>query len=424
MSLPDEKMPLAGKKIPPAKRKKPLLKIIALLLVFMGSFLIGKFIADWGILGGLGRNSFVPEGAELPVDRLNVLLLGIDARPGEKEARTDSIILASIDRDTKKIALVSIPRDTLVEIPGHGQNKINLANPLGGAELACRTVEDLLGVQIPYYVKTNFNGFKEIVDTLGGVNIEVEKRMYNPAEEIDLKPGQQKLDGYDALGYVRYRHDALGDITRTERQQKFLTALAREMLQARTIIKLPKLIPQLMTAVDTNLKVGDAIFLARVASNLDSNNIVTATLPGVFYNYKGGSYWKVDEAKAKVILNDLFAGLKVATVTGPDINVPADGKATRKPKPNSGHPPEEGQSSSGDKAGDTGEESSGRGNDVSNSGQESSGQPEQDSDKPGLPPDSTKQPGQDQGEGSSPTGGNSGPGPVNPAGPGNPDKTS
>jgi len=318
----------------PRRRKISPLKFIALMLVFTVSFFTGKFIADWGMAGSprsQGEN-VSGEDADLPVNRLNVLLLGMDARPGEKEARTDSIIVVSIDRDTKKIAMVSVPRDTLVEIPGHGPNKINSANALGGAELAKKTVESLLGVEIPYYVKTNFEGFKEIVDTLGGVDIEVEKRMYYPAENINLRPGMQRLNGTDALGYVRFRHDALGDISRAERQQKFLTALAKEMLRARTIIKLPKLIPQLMDAVETNLKMGDAIFLARVASKLNPDNIVTATLPGTFYNYKGISYWKADEDKAKVVLNDLFRGLKLATITGPDINVPADKPAVKKPQ--------------------------------------------------------------------------------------------
>ncbi len=156
--------------------------------------------------------------------------------------------------------------------------------------------------------------------------------MYYPAEKIDLKPGLQRLNGEDALGYVRYRHDALGDITRAERQQKFLTALAKEMFRARTIIKLPKLIPQLMDAVETNLKMTDVLFLARVTSKLNPDNIVTATLPGTFYNYKGVSYWKADEDKAKVVFNDLFRGLKLATITGPDINVPPDKKAAKKPQ--------------------------------------------------------------------------------------------
>lgn len=346
------------------KKRYIYLKILLLSVVFVAAFAGGRFI--YGLVNPeappvvLETNE---KGELLPVDRLNVLLLGIDARPGEKDARTDSMILVSIDRDTKKIAMVSIPRDTLVEIPGHGREKINSANLYGGVDLARETVENLMGVKIPYYVKTNFDGFKDIVDTLGGVTIDVEKRMAYRAEGINLYPGTQRLDGYNALGYVRYRYDTLGDISRTERQQKFLTALAKEMLQAGTILKLPKLAPQIMDAVETNLSLKDMYFLTKVAANLDSQNILTATLPGIFYNDRG-SYWKADEEKAKLVLDDLFAGTKVATVEGsytvptnkvaqkpvpketkPVTAVPDDGKqpAAETQLPDNGQPPVDGQ---------------------------------------------------------------------------------
>jgi len=345
----------------PAKRRKASpLKILALLLVFAVSFFGGKFIAtlagDSGLDESDGLETVAQDEAEFPVNRLNVLLLGVDARPGEADARTDSMILVSIDRDTKKIAMVSIPRDTMVEIPGHGTDKINSANALGGADLATETVESLLDIKIPYYVKTNFEGFKDIVDTLGGVDLEVEKRMYYPQEDIDLRPGQQRLMGDDALGYVRYRHDALGDITRAERQQKFLASLTREMLRAKTIIKLPKLVPQLMDAVETNLGIKDAIFLAKAGANLDSDSIVTATLPGTFLNYKGVSYWKADDEKAKIVLNDLFRGVKLATITGPDITVPRESKKPKEAEesPQQTEDPANGDSATGEPGQDAG----------------------------------------------------------------------
>lgn len=342
------------------KNRYFILKILLLSVLFVAAFTGGRFIA--GILNPDASPAALEPNANgdlLPVDRLNVLLLGIDARPGEKDARTDSMILVSIDRATKKIAMVSIPRDTIVEIPGHGQEKINSANVYGGVDLARESVENLLGVKIPYYVKTNFDGFKDIVDTLGGVTIDVEKRMVYRAEGIDLYPGTQRLDGYNALGYVRFRYDTLGDISRTERQQKFLTALAKEILQASSIIKLPKLVPEIMTAVNTNLSLKDMLFLSRVASGLDTQNIATATVPGIFYN-SHGSYWKADEAKAKLILDNLFSGTKVATVEGSysepnkvvhkrakDVK-PVDSTAGKQPsdsgqQSNNGQPPVDGQ---------------------------------------------------------------------------------
>ncbi|GAB4259910.1 LCP family protein [Thermincola ferriacetica] len=305
-----------------------IMNILALVAVFAGSFYIGNILAN---IGEEKNNEPVKIKAgdkkdDLPVDRLNVLLLGIDARKGEKDARTDTMILVSIDKETRKIAMLSIPRDTLVDIPGYGKSKINAANQIGGTDLAVDVVENLLGVDIPYYVKTNFEGFKDIVDTLGGVTIDVEKRMYwrDGKNTINLYKGVQRLDGNKALQYVRFRHDALGDISRTERQQKFLMALADEILQAKTIVKLPKLLPQIFSVVDTNFGFKDIFFLTRVASSLSPDNIVAQTLPGTFYNYKGISYWKADEEKTKLVLADMFKGVTTAAVVDKPINVPKD----------------------------------------------------------------------------------------------------
>lgn len=254
-------------------------------------------------------------------DRINVLILGLDARPGVKNGRTDTMMLVSIDKKTKKIAIISIPRDSLVEISGHGKDKINAANIFGGVDLSMKTVENLLGIKIPYYVRMNFQGFKEIVDILGGVNINVDKTIVkdNVLEKkktyITLQPGPQKLDGTRALAYIRYRNDALGDITRTKRQQNFLNALAYEMLQVGVITKLPKLIPAFMEHIETNFNARDIIILARFFSQIKPGGIKTATLPGNFYNYNGISYWKTDESKNKLLLDNLFKGLYTPTIS-------------------------------------------------------------------------------------------------------------
>lgn len=304
------------------------INVIAILAVFGASFFIGNTIA--GIRDQKGKPVKVEAGENeekgMPVDRLNVLLLGVDARKGEKDARSDTMVLVSVDRETNKIAMLSIPRDTFVDIPGYGKSKINAAHAIGGSDLAVDVVEDLLDVEIPYYVTTNFEGFQDIVDTLGGVTIDVEKRMYYPDgnRTINLKKGVQRLDGKKALQYVRYRHDALGDITRTERQQKFLAALADELLQAKTIVKLPKLLPQIFDVVETNFGLKDAFFLTKVASSLKAENIVAQTLPGTFYNYKGISYWKANEEKTKLVLEDMFKGVTTAAVIDQPISVPKE----------------------------------------------------------------------------------------------------
>lgn len=262
-----------------------------------------------------------------PTDRLNVLLLGIDARGGETMARSDSMILASVDQKSKQLAFLSIPRDTRVLIPGYGTDKINAATSYGGPELAAKTVSQLLGITVKNYVMVDFNAFKSVVDILGGITYDVEQNMYhwdnedNYAYHIDLEKGPQLLDGDKALQYVRYRDYPMGDIDRTAHQQKFLMALAQELLQPSTITKLPELIPEVNRYVKTNLSLKDMYKLASVAKSLDESNFVAQTLPGRPVDING-SYWWVEPTEAKQVVAKLFAG---ETTTSVVLNTPVSG---------------------------------------------------------------------------------------------------
>ncbi|MEL7568026.1 MAG: LCP family protein [Dehalobacterium sp.] len=266
--------------------------------------------------------------------RINILLLGTDEDIGT-DSRTDTIILASLDRENNKISLLSIPRDTRVNIPGFGENKINSANLLGGVDLVKESISNLIKVPIDFYVLTNFEGFKGIVDTLGGVEIDVEQNMKYRVYDgmIDLKKGLQRLDGEKALQYVRFRHDKLGDISRTQRQQKFLTALAKEMMQAKNIVKLPVLIPKLNEAVKTDLSITQMVGLAQEFGNYDLSSITVQTLPGNFVNINGGSYWYVDEEKAHQMVLEVFAG-KSGEIIDNNINVTTEGSTSSNKKVN------------------------------------------------------------------------------------------
>lgn len=252
-------------------------------------------------------------------ERTNILFLGVDARPGQKNSRSDTMILASIDPQLKKIALISIPRDTRVTLLGR-EDKINAANYYGGPQLAMTKVADLIGEPVDYYVEMDFNGFAKIIDTLGGVDINVDKRMYKPSEKIDLYPGQQHLNGYNALAYVRFRGYVLGDIERTNHQQTFVKALAAKVLHPLTIAKLPFLIKETHQYVDTNLQLIDMLKMITWAPGFQNNPIVSQTLPGSFYNETSSngtllcSYWEVDQAQAKGLLDKLFEGQTVATM--------------------------------------------------------------------------------------------------------------
>ncbi len=150
---------------------------------------------------------------------INILVLGCDARTKDDPGRSDSIMLVGLDPVTKKITMMSIPRDTRVSIPGHGIGKINAATNKdvyadGGISLLEETIQGLVpGIRVDYYVRTNFTGFASVVDALGGVTLDVEERMVYRATDtvIDLKPGVQHLDGDKALQYARFRADGVGD---------------------------------------------------------------------------------------------------------------------------------------------------------------------------------------------------------------------
>ncbi|SHK77771.1 LCP family protein [Desulforamulus aeronauticus] len=314
------------------KRRKlkflPFVIFCSFLMLFLGVgyVLANQFIFD-NKLTPLISSTETDEVADLD-KRLNFLLLGIDAREGEKNTRTDSMILVSVDKENNRIAMISLPRDTRVKIPGHGYDKINAANVYGGPEMATKVVSDLVGLDIDKYITTNVRGFRDIVDTLGGVTIDVEKKMYHydPYDEpdlqrIDLKPGVQKLNGDKALQYVRYRSDALGDVSRTERQQKFLKVLAKEMIQPSTITKLPKLVPTINKYIDTNLSLTEMIALANAGKHLSNVEIVTQTMPGKFLNMNGVSYWSIDPKQAKMVAESIIKEGKVYDVVLGEENI-------------------------------------------------------------------------------------------------------
>lgn len=293
----------------------PLRKVLVFIIIFLLAFAVGASLPRIVSLVSEGvKEDPGPSIAE--GEQVNILIMGIDARPKEKNSRTDTMILACIDPTAHKAALLSIPRDTRADVPGSNINKINDAHAIGGPEAACTAVEKLLDVKVDYYVVTNFNGFANIIDILGGVTIDVEKRMYRPTEDINLHAGVQHLDGSDALAYVRFRGDALGDIARTQRQQKFIRALAEEMMQAKTIWKIPALIPEIKDNVETDMGTKTMMELAQLGLKFTADDITAQTLPGYFYDDPdtGASYWVMDETKAHDLIATMLAGQEVQVV--------------------------------------------------------------------------------------------------------------
>jgi polyisoprenyl-teichoic acid--peptidoglycan teichoic acid transferase len=205
-----------------------------------------------------------------------ILIAGSDRRHGDKKLglkpRSDTIILMRVDPG-KGVALMSLPRDLKVEIPGHGSDKINVAYQLGGPRLTIRTVKQLTGLAINHYVDVSFRGFAEGVDALGCVYVDVDRRYFNDNAGlgyganyavIDVKPGYQRMCGKKALDYVRYRHTD-NDIVRAARQQDFLRQVRSQLSAGKLLGKTNKMIDIFAdnTASDIH-KAGDLRKLVRI----------------------------------------------------------------------------------------------------------------------------------------------------------------
>ena len=245
----------------------------------------------------------------------NILLLGVDSNGADSDlwvgTRTDTIVLLSIDPKSKTLNAISIPRDSKVFLPKNmGVQKINAAHAIGGINMTIKTVEDTLGVKVNRYIMVHDDAVRKIVEALGGVDIYVEKDMryhdYAGKLHIDLKKGQQHLDADQVVGYLRFRHDAMGDIGRTQRQQWFLRGLLEELHKPQTIAKIPQILSVAKQYVKTDMSLYEMSQYAAVAKHFDIDNIEIATLPGA-PNKKGyTSYWILDPEKTQEVVNRLI----------------------------------------------------------------------------------------------------------------------
>jgi polyisoprenyl-teichoic acid--peptidoglycan teichoic acid transferase len=209
----------------------------------------------------------------------NILLLGSDSR-GEEQARADTIMIAQYHPKKHSYKLISIMRDTYVDIPGYGKNRINAAFAYGGPELLRQTVKENFNINTQYYALIDFNGFTSLIDEAfpQGVKVEVEKEMSDYID-VTLEPGIQYLDGKHLLGYVRFRNDALGDFNRVMRQQKVMKEVAAQFATIQTLPKLPKLIGVIKPYVNTNMDTLDIIYIGKDYLSKDNREIDTMRIP-------------------------------------------------------------------------------------------------------------------------------------------------
>lgn len=200
--------------------------------------------------------------------------------------RSDTILIGRLDPQLNTLRVLALPRDTQVRVPGYGTQKINAANAIGGPNLALSTVSNFLQMPIDHFVVLNVHGLVDLVDELGGITVEVPKRMqymdWTAKLKIDIEPGVHTLTGNQAMGFVRFRHDALGDIGRVQRQEIFLRAVLDKALKPDSWSHLPKLLEIAKRYICTDLSVEEMMKMANFVRGVPKSNQVLTMMPGRF----------------------------------------------------------------------------------------------------------------------------------------------
>lgn len=295
-------------KRPHSWRRRVLIGLVALVVLVGGFFAIKALLATHRVISrnntgsALALNDGRCDPARVKKEgdcRINILLLGIGGVGHEGPNLTDTIMVMSIDPKTKDVAMLSLPRDMWVPIPGIGNNKINAAHALGeskkadeGPMLAKNTVAGVLDFPIHYFIRIDFNGFKKAIDTVGGIDIYVDKPLSDPEYPCDknaarscgfsLKAGQTHMNGELALKYVRCRKGTCGnDFGRAQRQQQVLVALRQKATSASTWTnpaKISGLLDALGRGVKTDLQLAEIKSLAELMGQIDTTKVTTKVL--------------------------------------------------------------------------------------------------------------------------------------------------
>jgi polyisoprenyl-teichoic acid--peptidoglycan teichoic acid transferase len=244
-----------------------------------------------------------------PAGQVNILLLGSDQRPGDTGFRTDTIILATLNPTLGTVNLTSIPRDLYVYIPGWTMQRINTAMARGGFDMLALTFEYNLGVRPDYYVMVRFSGFTSIVDSLGGIQVNVAKPLGDQRSGYSwyyVPAGSVSMDGETALWYVRSRGTS-NDIERLTRSQEVLQAIGYKLLSLNALARVPELYGLYRQNVQTNLSLENTLSLLPAVTKLAANNTVNRYVIGYGQVYD----WVEPYTGAQVLLPNQAAVLQV-----------------------------------------------------------------------------------------------------------------
>ena len=281
----DSKQPTHTQKRKRSRNKRPFLTPLTL-LAFVAGLGFGWYLGK----GKQAVNNGIKNAAyELDPSLLNgqrILVLGTDQTSGSTD------VMFTIESNGDKTQIEQIPRDTLINSPRYGILKANALYTTGGPEVAEIDVGKILNKKVDHYVQINLEGVKRVSDTIGGVEINVPIRMkYDDNTQklhIDLRPGKQILKGKDLEGYIRFRHDGLGDIGRMERQRELFKEIFKDVLSAKSLFHLPELIEIAHDDIKTDLS---PLELGALLGLMKGNHLVITRLEGKPVMYQNLSYW-------------------------------------------------------------------------------------------------------------------------------------
>lgn len=264
-------------------------------------------------------------------DPFYLVLIGSDARSDDPSmgARSDTNIVVRVDAPEGKVTLVSIPRDTRIQIPGHGTNKFNASYAFGGAAGVVKAAEELLDIDISHYAEVNFESLIDLVDAVGGVDVEVEEMIDDPKADLDasqrhnvIEEGMQHLDGQEALAFARSRAFAAGDFTRSAHQRQLIEAIIQQVLAA-PITQMPTIIEKASQSVTTDLSISDILQLAQLFKDKSEITMYSAMLPSETAMIGGVSYVINNEAATEAMMELVKAGEDPATLDVSEYPMPA-----------------------------------------------------------------------------------------------------
>jgi len=327
-------------------RKRAFFILIPLFVIFVGlSYATYLYVKADSVLSdsyqddGREKSELRDTKVDPTEDNVSILITGVDAsdvRNNSDNARTDTLMLATLNKEDKSVKMLSIPRDSLVYIPEIGrEEKINHAHAYGGMDATIGTVENLLDIPVDYYVKLNFEAFIEVVDAVNGIKADVPYELYEQNSKdkeraIHLMPGEQKLNGEEALALARTRK-LDNDIERGKRQQEIIKAVANKAMSLNSILKYDDIIEAVGSNMTTNMTFGEMKSFISYGRARDKLSFETYTLEGTDYQPGNAYYWQIDQtalAETQQMLKEHLELGNTATATEEDESPAAAGENT------------------------------------------------------------------------------------------------